>query len=53
MRPDLVLHDDARHVVAAIGSKDKAETPSGSPDADLYQLVAYCTAFGLPRGHLV
>ncbi len=27
--------------------------PAGYPDADLYQMLAYCTALHLPRGHLV
>ena len=31
----------------------QGEKPSGFPDADLYQLLAYCTALRLPDGHLV
>jgi hypothetical protein len=31
----------------------KAEKPAGYPNADLYQLLAYCTILGLPVGHLV
>ncbi len=27
--------------------------PPGYPDADLYQLLAYCTILGLRHGHLV
>jgi 5-methylcytosine-specific restriction enzyme subunit McrC len=26
---------------------------SGIPNADAYQMLAYCVAFGLDRGHLV
>jgi 5-methylcytosine-specific restriction enzyme subunit McrC len=34
-------------------TKYKAEKPGGFPDADLYQLLAYCTTLRLPVGHLV
>lgn len=34
-------------------AKYKAEKPSGFPQADLYQLLAYCTVLGLPVGHLI
>jgi 5-methylcytosine-specific restriction endonuclease McrBC regulatory subunit McrC len=30
--------------------KYNAEQPAGYPNADLYQLLAYCTALGLRRG---
>jgi 5-methylcytosine-specific restriction enzyme subunit McrC len=52
MRPDLVWHVGGlpRLVVDA---KYKAEKPAGFPDVDLYQMLAYCTALGLRRGHLV
>ena len=36
-----------------IDAKYKAEKPAGFPDADLYQMLAYCTVLGLPEGHLV
>jgi len=36
-----------------VDAKYKAEKPSGFPDADLYQMLAYCTALGLDRGRLV
>lgn len=39
--------------VAVIDAKYKAEKPSGFPNADVYQLLAYCTALDLPCGHLV
>jgi len=52
LRPDLVWHLGGRPA-AVVDAKYKAEKPSGFPDADLYQLLAYCTALQLPRGHLV
>jgi 5-methylcytosine-specific restriction enzyme subunit McrC len=52
LRPDIVWQ---RHgsTVAVIDAKYKAEKPSGYPNADLYQLLAYCTVLGLRAGHLV
>ena len=38
---------------AVIDAKYKAEKPSGYPNADVYQMLAYCTALGLAVGHLV
>jgi len=52
MRPDFFwAHDDGRAVV--LDAKYKAERPNGFPNADLYQLLAYCTVLGLSEGHLV
>lgn len=52
MRPDFLWQGyDGRVVVA--DAKYKAEKPSGFPQADLYQLLAYCTVLGLQDGHLV
>jgi 5-methylcytosine-specific restriction enzyme subunit McrC len=39
--------------LAVVDAKYKAERPSGFPHADLYQMLAYCTALSLPAGHLV
>ena len=52
LRPDIVwkLHGSA---MAVIDAKYKAVKPMGYPNADLYQLLAYCTALGLRTGHLV
>jgi 5-methylcytosine-specific restriction enzyme subunit McrC len=52
LRPDIVwkLRGTALTVVDA---KYKSEKPAGYPNADLYQLLAYCTVLGLDRGHLV
>ncbi len=52
MNPDLVWYR-GNHAAAVIDAKYKTEKPSGYPNADLYQLLAYCTALGLDEGHLV
>lgn len=52
MRPDLVWYDRGAPIAVA-DAKYKAEQPSGYPDADLYQVLAYCTALKLPHGHLI
>ena len=46
IRPDLVWYQDGEPA-AVIDAKYKAEKPAGFPDADLYQMLAYCTALGL------
>lgn len=52
MKPDFVwFGDDAATVV--VDAKYKVEKPAGFPDADLYQMLAYCTVLGLRDGHLV
>jgi 5-methylcytosine-specific restriction enzyme subunit McrC len=53
MRPDLVWYSSNDVPLAVIDAKYKAEKPEGFPDADLYQMLAYCTALGLPRGRLI
>lgn len=53
IEPDIVWLDQSRRPIAVIDAKYKAERPSGFPDADLYQLLAYCTAMQLPIGHLI
>jgi 5-methylcytosine-specific restriction enzyme subunit McrC len=50
--PDIVWHVGGSPV-AVIDAKYKAEKPRGYPNADLYQLLAYCTVLGLRTGHLV
>ena len=52
IRPDIVWRAGGVPV-AVIDAKYKAEKPAGYPNADLYQLLAYCTVLGLDRGHLV
>lgn len=53
LRPDLVWYTPDWRPVAVVDAKYKAERYDGFPNADIYQLLAYCTAYGLPRGHLV
>jgi 5-methylcytosine-specific restriction enzyme subunit McrC len=50
--PDLVWQVGGS-AAAVIDAKYKAEKPRGYPNADLYQLLAYCTVLGLRTGHLV
>lgn len=52
VRPDFVWSDGGVPRVVA-DAKYKAEKPSGFPQADLYQLLAYCTVLGLSVGHLI
>ena len=52
VRPDFVWLDAGVPRVV-VDAKYKAEKPSGFPQADLYQMLAYCTVLGLPVGHLV
>ncbi|MFE4665241.1 McrC family protein [Streptomyces sp. NPDC056716] len=53
MKPDLVLYGADGAPCAVVDAKYKEEKRHGYPDADLYQLLAYCTALGLREGHLV
>ncbi|NMN99773.1 restriction endonuclease [Gordonia sp. TBRC 11910] len=53
MKPDLLWLGHDRRPAAVIDAKYKAERPEGFPDADLYQMLAYCTTLGLQDGHLV
>jgi 5-methylcytosine-specific restriction enzyme subunit McrC len=52
LKPDITWRL-AGATVAVMDAKYKAEKPSGYPNADLYQLLAYCTVLGLPVGHLI
>jgi 5-methylcytosine-specific restriction enzyme subunit McrC len=52
LRPDITWQVGGV-TVAVADAKYKAEKPSGYPNADLYQLLAYCTVLGLRVGHLV
>ncbi|AWK11596.1 restriction endonuclease [Streptomyces spongiicola] len=53
MRPDFVAYDVAGTPAVVADAKYKAGKRDGYPDSDLYQMLAYCTALGLPEGHLV
>lgn len=52
IRPDLVWWI-GEIPAAVIDAKYKAEKPSGFPQADLYQALAYATAYRLNRAHLI
>ncbi|UHJ57110.1 McrC family protein [Mycolicibacterium fortuitum] len=52
MQPDLLCYVGGEPA-AVIDAKYKAERPDGFPNADLYQMLAYCTVLALPEGHLV
>lgn len=52
MEPDLLCRSGGV-VTAVLDAKYKAERPAGFPNADLYQMLAYCTVLGLNEGHLV
>jgi 5-methylcytosine-specific restriction enzyme subunit McrC len=53
MYPD-VVHVAGGRALAVFDAKYKLEGDSrGIPNADVYQMLAYCTALGLRRGYLV
>jgi 5-methylcytosine-specific restriction enzyme subunit McrC len=52
LRPDIVWYRRGT-AVAVADAKYKAAGPAGYPNADLYQMLAYCIALRLPRGHLI
>jgi len=53
LRPDLVRYGVDGRPHAVIDAKYKSESPAGYPYADVYQLLAYCTALRVRVGHLV
>ncbi|WP_436738927.1 McrC family protein [Streptomyces sp. BBFR102] len=53
LKPDLIWYDTSGRPLAVADAKYKAERHGGFPGSDLYQMLAYCTVLGLPRGHLV
>jgi 5-methylcytosine-specific restriction enzyme subunit McrC len=50
--PDLTWWRDGECMVVA-DAKYKSLAPASMPNADAYQMLAYCTAIGLPRGFLI
>jgi len=52
MKPDFTWSVSGVPTVV-VDAKYKAEKPAGFPQADLYQLLAYCTVLGLSEGHLI
>lgn len=54
LRPDILWRErSGRRPLAVVDAKYKAEKPSGYPNADVYQMLTYCTRLGLREGHLV
>lgn len=51
--PDLVRYGADGYPQAVVDAKYKSESPAGYPYADVYQLLAYCTALRVPVGHLI
>lgn len=52
MAPDF-LWTPAVGPPVVVDAKYKAEKPSGFPQADLYQMLAYCTVLDVTDGHLI
>ncbi len=52
IKPDLVFYRDHQPVLIA-DCKYKRQTDEAFRNADLYQVLAYCTAFDLSRGALI
>ncbi len=52
LEPDLCWRRDQRWLFVG-DAKYKRLTPTGFPNADIYQMLAYCTAANLPSGLLV
>lgn len=52
IRPDLVWLADGT-TRAVFDAKYKAEKPAGYPNADIYQMLAYCIRHRLTSGHLI
>lgn len=53
MRPDVVHLIDGRPVVVFDAKYKLEDANAGYPNADAYQMLAYCTALSLPAGWLV
>jgi 5-methylcytosine-specific restriction enzyme subunit McrC len=53
MKPDLVWYDASNRPVAVVDAKYKVERPRRFPEADIYQMLAYCSTLGLDEGHLI
>ncbi|MFE3861730.1 McrC family protein [Streptomyces goshikiensis] len=53
LRPDFVWYAASGAPGVVADAKYKARKRNGYPNEDLYQMLAYCTALGLPEGHLV
>lgn len=52
IRPDLVWHVHGQYA-GVLDAKYKLIKQARYPHGDIYQMLAYCAALGLPAGHLV
>jgi 5-methylcytosine-specific restriction enzyme subunit McrC len=52
LRPDLTWWDGGR-CLAVVDAKYKGTKNADAPNADVYQILAYCNRLGLSRGYLV
>lgn len=53
LRPDLVVYDTRGVPSVVLDTKYKVTDGTSVPSSDVYQMLAYCTALELDRGHLV
>ena len=53
LRPDLVWYSAHGRPVGVADAKYKVDKDGRYPEADLYQMLAYCTRLGLAHGHLI
>lgn len=53
LRPDVVWLNAVNSPIAVVDAKYKSEKPSGFPNADTYQSLAYATVMDLRDAHLV
>lgn len=52
IKPDIAWSTNGK-VAAIVDAKYKAQKPAGYPNADVYQMLAYCSRYSLHEGHLV
>lgn len=52
LRPDLLWRQGPQ-ICAVMDAKYKAAKAAAYPNADVYQMLAYCVRFGLDSGHLI
>jgi 5-methylcytosine-specific restriction enzyme subunit McrC len=53
LRPDLVYYTPSGEACGVADAKYKVEKEDRAHQADLYQMLAYCTAMKLSQGHLI
>ena len=52
IEPDFTWREGSRATIV-VDAKYKTDKSTNFPNADTYQVLAYCTALGLQHGHLV